>query len=93
MDEFSGSTLSASDVVILTDLNCITDADSISTSFQYRLVDASKTNGWFDVDSSNVSYSLADVCSMYSSKETISLLIQPSIIYHSVMNNFVLFFS
>ena len=51
MDEFYGATLSSSDTV-LTNLSCVTDVDS--TEFKYRIVDASKTNGWFDVDPDDV---------------------------------------
>lgn len=52
MDEYSGSSLSLTDVTILSNLSCVTDADS--TTFKYRIVDTSKTNGWFDVDSTDV---------------------------------------
>ena len=52
MSEYSGSSLSAADVTILSNLSCVSDVDS--TSFKYRIVDTSKTNGWFSVDQDNV---------------------------------------
>ncbi len=55
MDEYAGSTQSVSDVDILSNLNCVTDLDN--TVFQYRIIDTSKTNGWFNVDGGNVSWS------------------------------------
>ncbi len=54
MDEYAGSTQSASDDVILSNLNCVTDLDN--TVFQYRIKDTSNTNDWFNVDN-NVSQS------------------------------------
>ena len=50
-----GATLTQSDQVLITGIN-VTDADTVSTSFQYSVVDPLKTLGLFNVDPNTVSH-------------------------------------
>ena len=53
--ESYGTTLTQSNEVLITGIN-VTDADTVSTSFQYSVVDPLKTLGLFNVDPNTVSH-------------------------------------